>query len=61
MSTDPQDQYRRLLAAAAVVLVVPVAIGLHSLTSVGRTALAGWTAQDALQVEPSARSVVLGA
>jgi membrane peptidoglycan carboxypeptidase len=59
VSTDPQDQYRRLLAAAAVVLVVPVAIGLHSLTSVGRTALAGWTAQDALQVEPSARSVVL--
>jgi membrane peptidoglycan carboxypeptidase len=59
VSGDPPDHFRRLAAAAAVVLVAPVALGLHSLSAVGRSAVAGWTAQDALQVGPPARSVVL--
>jgi membrane peptidoglycan carboxypeptidase len=59
MSTPVPDRFRRRVAAAAAVLVAPVALGLHALTSPGRIAVTGWMAQSASLAEPATRSTVL--
>jgi membrane peptidoglycan carboxypeptidase len=55
----PPDHFRRRVAAAAALLVLPVALGLHGLTAGAEGALAGWTALDPLPVDAPSRSTVL--